>query len=217
MDMNVGTWLMAAARDMPRLPTGAATVFMAQADTFLQLQVQIVDGGASRFINANRHEFHTYVDLLPTNRYKLSGVHATIHGHGTTMEIYTALDGRQVRTSLNGVLHALEFVQYAPHGISKLFSQGRAQDVGATFTNADKCYMTLSTGAEIPIRRIHECGLYGLMAEPIWPTPLLRSYLAVVLLSGASRLTTQLWHRRLGHIHHDGICNTIPRSTGIAT
>jgi hypothetical protein len=76
MDMNVGTWRMVAARDMPRLPSDAATVFMAQADTPLQLQVQIVDGGASRFINANRHEFHTYVELLPANRYKLSGVPA---------------------------------------------------------------------------------------------------------------------------------------------
>mmetsp|Transcript_12208 Transcript_12208/g.21922 ORF Transcript_12208/g.21922 Transcript_12208/m.21922 type:complete len:175 (-) Transcript_12208:2270-2794(-) len=85
------------------ITTDVATIFMAQADTPLQLQVQIVDGGASRFINANRHEFHTYTDLPPS----------------------------------------------------------------------------------------------------------------VVLLSGASRLTAQLWHRRLGHIHHDGICNTISRSTGI--
>jgi hypothetical protein len=59
-------------------------------------------------------------------------------------------------------------------------------------------------------------GLYGLMAEPILPTPLLRSFpTVVILISGASRLTTHLWHRRLGHIHHDGICNTIPRSTCI--
>jgi hypothetical protein len=215
MDMNVGTWLMVAARDMPRLPTDVVTVFMAHADTPLQLQVQTVDGGASRFIIANRHEFHTYVDLPPASRYKLSGVPPTVHGYGTTKEIYTALDGRQVRTTLNDVLHAPDFVQYAPHGISKLFSQGRAQDAGATFTYADKCYMTLSSGAEIPIRRILEWGLYGLMAEPIMPTPLLRSLPSVVLLSGASRLTAQLWHRRLGHIHHDGICNTIPRSIGI--
>jgi hypothetical protein len=145
MDMNISTWLMVAARDMPRLPMDVATVFMAQADTPLQLQVQIVDGGASRFINANRHEFHTYIDLPPANRYKLSGVPATVHGYGTRMEIYTALDERQVRTTMNEVLHAPDFVQYAPHGISKLFSQGRAQDAGATFTYADTCYMTLST------------------------------------------------------------------------
>jgi hypothetical protein len=106
MDMIVSTWLMVAARDMPRLPMDVATVFMAQADTPLQLQVQIVDGGASRFINANRHEIHTYIDLPPANRYKLSGVPATVHGYGTTMEIYIALDGRQVRTTLNDVLHS---------------------------------------------------------------------------------------------------------------
>jgi hypothetical protein len=47
------------------------------------------------------------------------------------------------------------------------------------------------------------------------PKPLLRSLPSVVLLSGASRLTAQLWHRRLGHIHHDGIYITISRSTGI--
>jgi hypothetical protein len=29
MDMNIGTWLMVAARDMSRLPTDAAKVFMA--------------------------------------------------------------------------------------------------------------------------------------------------------------------------------------------
>jgi hypothetical protein len=39
MDMNVSTWLMMAARDMPRLPPDVATVFIARADTPLQLQV----------------------------------------------------------------------------------------------------------------------------------------------------------------------------------
>jgi hypothetical protein len=191
MDMNVGTWLTVAARDMPRLPTDVATVFIAPGDTPLQLQVQIVDEGASRFINANRHEFHTYIELPPANRYKLSEVLATVHGYGTTMEVYTALDGRQVRSTLNDVLHAPDFVQYAPHGISKLFSQGRAQDAGATSTYTDKCYMTLSTRAEIPIRRIPECGLYGSMPEPIMPTPLLRSLPSVVILVGllASQLS----------------------------
>jgi hypothetical protein len=52
--------------------------------------------------------------------------------------------------------------------------------------------MTLPTGEGIPIRRIHEWGLYGLMTEPVLPTALLRSLPSVVLLRGASRLTTQL-------------------------
>jgi hypothetical protein len=93
MDLHIGTWLMTAAHDMPRLPTDAATFIMAQVDTPLQLQVQIVDGGASRFIDTNnRHEFHTHIELPPASRYKLSGVYATVYGYGTTMEIYTAMD-----------------------------------------------------------------------------------------------------------------------------
>jgi hypothetical protein len=55
-----------------------------------------------------------------------------VYGHGTTMEVYTSMDGRQVRTTLIDVIHAPDFIQYAPHMISKLFNQGRALDAGVT-------------------------------------------------------------------------------------
>jgi hypothetical protein len=47
-----------------------------------------------------------------------------------TMKVCTSMDGRQVRTTLNDVIYAPDFIQYAPHGISKLFSQGLALYAG---------------------------------------------------------------------------------------
>jgi hypothetical protein len=49
--------------------------------------------------------------------------------------------------------------------------------------------------------------------EPILPTSILSPPPTVALLSATSRGTGQLWHRRLGHIHVEGIMRTFPLVT----
>jgi hypothetical protein len=168
----------------------ATSVFLAQYDAPPAFEIQIVDGGASQFINANRHEYNDYEEFPVHARYTLTGVLATVHGTCTTKEVYTTVDGKKVATTLTKVLLAPYFVSFAPHGISRLFSQGRAQDAGATFTYAQDCTLTLPTGSRIPIRRLREWGLYGLMVEPIPPTSITSPPPTVALPSATSRGTS---------------------------
>jgi hypothetical protein len=155
-------------------------------------QLQIVDGGASQLINANRHEFHDY-EVLPINsRYKLRGVPTIVYDIDTTKEVHTTTTGERISTTPSNVLHAPDFVQFAPHGISRLFSQGRAQDASASFNYAQQCTMTLPYGACIPNMRLLEWGLYGLVVEPIVPAPLCPSLPTILLTSASSRATAQL-------------------------
>jgi hypothetical protein len=75
--------------------------------------------------------------------------------------------------------------------------------------------MTLPSGACIPIKRLPEWGLYGSVVEPIVPAPLCPSPPTIMLTSASSRATTQLWHRRLGHIHGEGLRRIVSLVDGI--
>jgi hypothetical protein len=143
MDLHTCKWIMSAVRATNATATPPTSVFLVQYDAPPAVEIQIVDGGASQFINANRHEFHDYEEFPVHARYTLTGVLATVHRTGTTKEVYTTVDGKKVSTTLTKILHAPDFVSFAPHGISRLFSHGRAQDAGATFTYAQDCTMTL--------------------------------------------------------------------------
>jgi hypothetical protein len=143
LDLNVATWIMSAAQHTSPGARPSGSSYFAQMDAPPRDQLQIVDGGASQFINANRHEFHDYEALSIDSRYKLRGVPATVYGIGTTKEVHTTTTGERISTTLSNVLHAPDFVQFAPHGISRLFSQGRAQDAGASFNYAQQCTVTL--------------------------------------------------------------------------
>jgi hypothetical protein len=163
LDFNVAKWIMSAAHDTYLVTRPSGTVYFAQMDAPPRDQLQIVDGGASQFINANRHEFHDYEVLPIDSRYKLRGVPATVYGIGTTNKVHTTTTGERISTTLSNVLHAPDFVQFPPHGISRLFSQGRAQDAGASFNYAQQCTMTLPSGACILIRRLPEWRRKGVL------------------------------------------------------
>jgi hypothetical protein len=71
LDLNVAKWIMSAGHHTHPVTRPSGTVYFAQVDAPPQDQLQIVDGGASQFINANRHEFHDYEVLPIDSRYKL--------------------------------------------------------------------------------------------------------------------------------------------------
>jgi hypothetical protein len=72
MDLDKSKWIMTATLAIFAVRHPSASVFSAHSDAPPSSEVQIVEGGASQFINANRHEFNDNEELPPHARRTLT-------------------------------------------------------------------------------------------------------------------------------------------------